>query len=163
MSTARFEHQDLRGIAAVWALAAALLANGCGDGLADPVGLQSAAAATSEKFYTLGGTISGLNRAGLVLANGANIVPVAANTTSFTLPMPVAYANGYGVTVAVQPAGLSCAVGNGSGSMPAPDVTSVKVKCLDEADTIGGTAKGLNAKGLVLFLGLARSARFSGD
>jgi hypothetical protein len=163
MSTARFEHQDLRGMAAIWALAAALLANACGDGSTEAVSLQSAGAATSERFHTLGGTISGLTRTGLVLANGANIVSVAANTTSFTLPTSVAYADGYGVTVATQPAGLSCIVSNGSGSMPASDVTSVKVKCLDDPDTVGGTAKGLNAEGLVLFLGLARSARFSGN
>jgi len=163
MSTARFAHQALRGIAAVCALAAALLANGCGDGSTEPLSLQSAGAATSEKFHTLGGTISGLTRTGLVLANGANIVSVSANTTSFALPTPVAYADSYGVTVATQPAGLSCMVSNGSGSMPANDVTSVKVKCVDDADTVGGTAKGLNAKGLVLFLGLARSARYSGN
>src|SRR5271169_5768407 len=112
MSTARFEHAGLRGIAAILALATAFLANGCGDGLAEPVSLQGGGPATSEKFHTLGGTISGLTRTGLVLANGANIVSVAANTTSFTLPTPVAYADGYGVTVAAQPAGLSCMVSN---------------------------------------------------
>ena len=163
MSTARFEHEGLRGIAAILALATAFLANGCGDGLAEPVSLQGGGPATSERFHTLGGTISGLTRTGLVLANGANIVSVPANTTSFTLPTPVAYAAGYGVTVATQPAGLSCMVSNGSGSMPASDVTSVKVKCLDDPATVGATAKGLNARGLVLFLGLARSTRYSGD
>lgn len=163
MSTARFEHEYPRAIAAIWALAAALFANGCGDGSTDPASLQAAGAATSETFHTLGGSISGLTRTGLVLANGANTVSVAANTTSFTLPTPVAYANGYGVTVAAQPAGLNCMVSNGSGSMPASDVTSLKVKCVDDEATVGATDKGLNARGLVVFLGLARSARFSGN
>jgi hypothetical protein len=237
----RYKHQDLRGHGAIWALAAVLLANGCGDGSSDPVTLLSAGSVTtyalsgsvaglagpglvladrgatvtvnpgatsftfgsvldagspyavtvegtpdgltcsvangvgsaamadvnnvvvtcSEKFYTLRGTISGLTRTGLALANGAHIVPVAANTTSFTLPTPVAYTHGYAVTVATQPEGLTCSVSNGSGSMPASNVTSIKVKCLDNASTVGEAARDLNAKGLVLFLGLARSSRTS--
>jgi hypothetical protein len=95
----------------------------------------------------------------LVLANGCNIVSVAANTTAFTLPTPVAYTNPYAVTVATQPAGLTCSVRNGSGLMPASNVMSIKVKCLDNADPVGGAARDLNAAGLVLFLGIARSAR----
>jgi hypothetical protein len=113
----------------------------------------------SEKFCTLGGTISGLTRTGLVLASGANIVPVPAHTTSFTLPTSAVYANRYAVTVAAQPAGLTCSVSNGAGLMPASNVTSVKVKCLDNADPAGANARSMNATGLVLFLALARSAR----
>jgi hypothetical protein len=113
----------------------------------------------SDKFYTLGGTISGLTRTGLVLTSGANIVPVAAHTTSFTLPTSVAYANRFAVTVAAQPAGLICSVSNGAGLMPATNVTSIKVKCLDNIDPASASARSLNATRLVLFLGLARSAR----
>ena len=176
----------------VWALAAALLASGCGGGSSGPVTLHSEGSVTTyalnglvagltgcvangagtakvnnvvgtcpDEFYTLGGTINGLTRTGLALANGANIVSVAPNTTSFKLPTPVAYANSYAVTVAAQPAGLTCSVSNGSGLMPAGNVTGVRVKCLENTYTIGGTASDVNAKGLVLFLGLARSARSS--
>lgn len=192
MSTTQFEHEDLRGIRVVWALAAALLASGCGGGSSRPVTLQSGGSVTTyalnglvagltgcvangvstakvnnvvvtcpDEVYTLGGTISGLTRTGLALANGANIVSVAANTTSFKLPTPVAYANSYAVTVATQPAGLTCSVSNGSGLMPARNVTGVSVKCSENTYTIGATASDVNAKGLVLFLGLARSARSS--
>ena len=114
----------------------------------------------SDKLYNLGGTIRGLTGAGLVLANRDNTVSVPANSTSFTLPTPVPYTNRYAVTVATQPAGLTCSVSNGSGTMPASDVTSIKVKCLDNAYTVGGIAKDLNTTGLVLLLALARSARF---
>lgn len=191
MSTTQYGHKVLRGIPVVWALAAALLASGCGDGSSGSLTPQSGGSVTTyalnglvagltgcvangvgtakvnnvvtcpEEFHTLGGTISGLTRTGLTLANGANMVPVAANTTSFKLPTPVAYANSYAVTVASQPAGLTCSVSNGSGLMPAGNVTGVKVKCLENTHTIGGTAGDVNAKGLVLFLGLARSARSS--
>jgi hypothetical protein len=115
--------------------------------------------ACSEKFHTLGGTISGLTQSRLVLANGANIVTVAANTTTFMFPTPVTYAKRYAVIVVSQPAGLICLVSNGSGPMPASDVTTVKVTCLDNADPVRATARDFNATGLVLFLALARSAR----
>jgi hypothetical protein len=185
MSATRYQDGDLRAIGVICAVAAALLASAC-DGSSDPLVLQAtvqsapngstcstangvATAATadvsnvvvtcSDKFYTLGGTIRGLTGAGLVLANGDNTVSVPANSTSFTLPTPLPYTNRYAVTVAAQPAGLTCSVSNGSGAMPASDVTSIKVKCLDNANTVGGITKDLNATRLVLLLALARSAR----
>ena len=188
MPTTRYEQQGLRGIGVIWALAAALLASACGGGSSGPVTEHSGAVTVqgppdgtpcsaangvgiagdadanhvavtcSEQLYTLSGVISGLTRAGLALANGAHIVRVAPNATSFTLPAPLAHTNRYAVTVASQPAGLTCSVRNGSGSMPASNVTNVRVKCLD-TDTVDGTAGALNTTGLVLFLGLARSTR----
>ena len=130
-------------------------------GTADIANVNDGVATCSEKLYTLGGTISGLTRAGLVLANGANTESVAANAISFTLAAPVAHAKRYAVTVATQPAGLTCSVSNGSGLMPASNITRVKVKCLDNADSVGASARDLNPTGLVLFLALARSARSS--
>ena len=163
----------------IWALGAALLASSCGGDSSDSAivqgggsvttcGVTSAAgtadvsnvsATCSERFHTVGGAISGLTRAGLVLADGAHIVSVPANTTSFTLLAPVVQTNSYALAVAGQPAGLTCSVSNASGSMPASNVTSVKVKCLNRADAIGGTAADLKVKRLMLFLALARSAR----
>jgi hypothetical protein len=125
---------------------------------AGTAGVNKVVATCSEKSYTLGGTISGLTRTGLVLANGDNIVPVPAHTTTFTLPTPLAYAKRYAVTVAAQPAWLICSVSNGAGLMPASNVTSVRVKCLDNANAPDTNARSLKATGLVLFLELARSA-----
>lgn len=130
-----------------------------GVGTAGIANVNYVVAACSEKFHTLGGTISGLTQSRLVLANGANIVTVAANTTTFMLPTPVAYAKRYAVIVVSQPAGLTCLVTNGSGLMPASNVTTVKVTCLDNADPVLATARDFNAMGLVLFVALARSAR----
>jgi hypothetical protein len=156
MSTTRWQAPELRAIALIWVLAAALLAGACGGGSSEPV-----LNAGSPKFYALGGTISGLTRPGLVLTDGTNTVSVAANTTTFTLPVPVAYTDAYAVTVATQPAGLTCSVSKGSGAAPASNVMNVKVRCLDDSRTVGGTAKGLNGKGLVWLLSLAQSTRFS--
>jgi N-acetylneuraminic acid mutarotase len=104
----------------------------------------------ADQSYALGGTLSGLNGAGLVLANGTDQLAVAANASSFTLPLAVAFGSAYAVTVATQPAGLVCTVNAGSGIMPAASVTSVQVVCSDQAYTLGGTVSGLTASGLVL-------------
>jgi len=182
MASTPREPGDRVGIGVIWALGAALLASSCGGDSSDSAivqgggsvatcGVASAAGTAvtadvsnvsvtcSERFHTVGGAISGLTRAGLVLADGAHIVSVPANTTSFTLLAPVVQTNSYALAVAGQPAGLTCSVSNASGSMPASNVTSVKVKCLNRADTVGGTAADLKVKRLMLFLALARSAR----
>jgi hypothetical protein len=80
--------------------------------------------------------------------------------TGLTLPAPVARDKRHAVTLAAQPAGLTCSARNGSGSMSG-NAANVKVKCPDDSDTTDATARAPNAAGLVLFLGLARSARSS--
>ena len=105
----------------------------------------------SNQAFTLGGTIQGLNGAGLVLANGTDTVTVPSGATSFTLPTAVAYTSSYAVTVQTQPPGLACAVTAGTGTMPAQAVTAVSVSCTDQPFTVGGTVSGLGANsGLVL-------------
>ena len=84
---------------------------------------------TGGGSYTLGGTISGLTSPGLVLANGATVLAVAANATSFMLPGTVAAGSSYNVSVQTQPSGLSCTVGNGTGTMPSANVANVAVSC----------------------------------
>jgi hypothetical protein len=107
----------------------------------------------SNLAYPISGTVSGLNGAGLTLANGTDSVAVPINATSFTLP-PVAYASPYDVKVAAPPPpGLKCSVSNGSGTMPPAPVTDVLVTCSDIAYTLGGTITGLIASGLVLTTG----------
>lgn len=89
--------------------------------------------------YELGGTISGLDASGLVLINGADRQEISAGATSFTMTRLKAdgsYASGkvgdgspYGVTVLTQPAGRTCTVLNGVGTMGAGAVNSIQVKC----------------------------------
>jgi hypothetical protein len=104
------------------------VANGSGAvGSANVTNIAVTCAANGS--YTLGGTISGLTAGGLVLANGADIQSVAANSTSFTMPTSVTYQSPYSITVYTQPAGLNCSVGNGAGTMPASNVTNVSINC----------------------------------
>ena len=89
--------------------------------------------------YTIGGTISVLNKDGsagalaaneLVLTNGSaggTVTPVAGATT-FTFGTNVAYNVSYGVSVLTQ-TNLNCTVTNGSGIMGDAAITNIAVAC----------------------------------
>jgi hypothetical protein len=90
--------------------------------------------------YDLGGTVSGLSSEGLVLINGSERVTVPANATSFKFTKydatgkvtsgQVPDGAPYGVTVLTQPAGRTCTVANGTGTMgSANSLTTVSVSC----------------------------------
>jgi hypothetical protein len=79
--------------------------------------------------FSLGGTISGLTAAGLVLANGAATVSPAAAATSFTFPTSLVTAASFNVTVATQPSGQTCTVSNGQGVILTSSVDNVVVAC----------------------------------
>lgn len=104
----------------------------------------------SAHAYPISGTITGLTRAGLVLANGSDTLPVALSATDFTLPTPVAFGASYAVTIDTQPSYMTCTPSNASGTMPAAAVTHVSVACSPYAYMLGGTISGLTADGLVL-------------
>jgi Kelch motif len=115
---------------------------GCGSGNSTP---------PPPATYTIGGTVTGLTGAGLVLQdNGGNNLTVSANATSFTFSTAVTSGGAYSVTVFAQPADESCTVTSGSGSGTATaNVTSVSIACI-QAYTIGGSVFGLSGTGLVL-------------
>jgi hypothetical protein len=108
----------------------------------------------SDQGYSLGGTITGLSANGLVLNDGADTYGVPANAIQFTMPTAVAYGSGYTVSVQTQPAGLTCTVSSGTGSMPAGAVTNVDVTCASKSYTLGGSISGLRTSGLVLSDGM---------
>ncbi len=100
----------------------------------------------STNSYNVGGTVSGLDGAGLVLQdNGGDDLDIAADG-AFTFATKVASGAGYAVTVKTQPTGLSqtCAVTGGSGTMGSADVADVSVVCTTNTFTIGGTVSGLD-------------------
>ena len=81
--------------------------------------------------FTVGGTVTGLQGAGLALANAGATLAVAADG-SFTFPAPVADGAGYEVTVAEQPAGpeQTCSVALGEGVVAGADVDDIRVTCV---------------------------------
>jgi hypothetical protein len=117
----------------------ALLVSSCGGG-----------GSTPTPSYTVGGAISSLSATGLVLANGNDTVAVTSQSsasTPFTFPKPVPTGSGYSASIQTQPAGQTCIVANGAGTMGSANVTSVKVTC---GNTVGGTIYNLTGSGLVL-------------
>ncbi len=100
----------------------------------------------STNSYTIGGTVSGLSGAGLVLQNNAgDDLAITSGATSFTFLTSVADGADYAVTVLTQPSSpnQTCTVNNGTGTVSGADVTDVTVTCSTEAYTIGGTASGI--------------------
>lgn len=121
---------------------ASIVVTGCSGG-------GKSTTASSPVAYVIGGTVTGLNGAGLVLQNGGgDNLTVSASATSFSFSARVPVTGLYSVTVLTQPAGESCTVANGSGIASA-NVTNIAVTCTS-LDTIGGTITGLSSPGLVL-------------
>lgn len=138
------------------------ISNGAGSSTNVSVAISCAAAAST---YTVGGTITGLNASGLVLAlnvNGvlANTMSVASGATTFTFATPLNNAATYAVTVYVsnasqinQPTGQTCTVTSGSGTIASADKTNVVVTCVTNPNTtVSGSISGLTAAGLKLTL-----------
>jgi hypothetical protein len=122
-----------------------------GSGTAGTANISNVVVTCSNQTFNVGGTISGLSAAGLVLGNGSDRLSVTAGATSFTMPTAVAHGSGYDVTVVSQPTGLTCDVTDGTGTIGAAVVTNIAIKCSDEPLTVGGSIQGLDrATGLVL-------------
>ena len=125
-----------------------------GTGTITTANVSNVVVTCADRAYTLGGTISGLNGSGLVLANGTDTLPISSGASSFTLPTPVAYSSSYRVTVVTQPSGLSCVVVHGTGTMAASAVTNIAVSCTDKPFSVSGTISGLgDNSGLMLVNG----------
>jgi hypothetical protein len=95
----------------------------------------------------IGGTVSGLGSSLSVILqnNGTDNLTVTSNG-SFSFSKSAAVGAAYSVSVLTQPAGQTCVVANGSGTLAAAgdSVTSVTVTCTSSA-SISGTVSGLKA------------------
>lgn len=100
-----------------------------GSGMVQAGNVTSVSVTCTTNTYSLGGTISGLTRAGLTLANGSDTVSPPANAVSFLFPNKVSYGAMYAATIKNQPAGQTCTLTGGSGNIGTADATSIKVAC----------------------------------
>jgi|GEM_PF-967398 len=107
----------------------------------------------------LGGSVQGLVGNGLVLhldpgdGGSGEDLPVATGATTFAFAAPVA--SGATWTIAVtQPSNpnQTCTATPDNGTMPDGDVSDIVIACTLDTYTIGGTASGVDAPGLVLQL-----------
>jgi hypothetical protein len=95
----------------------------------DYIGVDSFVVAAGPAAYAVRGTVSGLTGSGLVLwLNGNAQMPVAANG-AFDFGKHLDTGTLYSVTVFAQPAGQTCVVTNGAGTIAAADITNVTVAC----------------------------------
>jgi 6-phosphogluconolactonase (cycloisomerase 2 family) len=136
----------LRSIGSVTFLA--LFMVGCGGGDKIPTGVDDGHTVT----YTVGGTVTGLSGLGLVLNSnfGGDLAISASGSFTFSTRLPVGAT--FNVQVASQPTSPPaqyCQVANGTGTIPAANVMSVKVTC-GAGYTVGGTVSGLVGSGLTL-------------
>jgi hypothetical protein len=95
--------------------------------------------------YKVGGSVSGLNAGGtLVLTDsvGAEDATVTANG-SFSFPTSRNSGTTYNATIKTQPAGQTCSIAAGGGTVGAADVTSIVVNCAAGNYTISGKVTNL--------------------
>ena len=93
---------------------------------------------SGAQTYAVGGSITGLASSGLVLQNAMDTVRLSIGATSFQFPTRLESGTAYDVTVAQQPAGLTCGVHNGSGSAGSGSSTSVSVFCVSGQQFVYG-------------------------
>ncbi len=92
--------------------------------------------------YTVGGAVSGLTGTVVLQDNGGDNLSVLSNGT-FTFASQVANGSTYGVTVLTQPAGQTCSVSTGAGTVSGANVTNVSLVCATNSYTVGGSVTGL--------------------
>lgn len=115
---------------------------GNGTGSMGSAAVQNVSITCATNTYTVGGTVSGLSGQLQLQLNGADTQTVTGNGP-FTFATPVAEGGPYNVTVLTQPAIQTCMVINGSGTLPAQNVTTVGVSCITNTTTLSVAATGV--------------------
>src|SRR5436309_2755770 len=103
----------------------------------------------SAIVFSVGGTVSGLSGTVALQNNGGDNLAVSVNG-GFTFAAALTNSSPYAVTVLAQPAGQTCTVANGAGTLAGANVTNVTVTCAANTFSVGGTVSGLIGTGLVL-------------
>ena len=123
------------------------VANGSGTvGSAGVTNVAVTCTANAAATYSIGGTVSGLSGTVVLQDNGGDDLSVSASG-AFTFGTGLTSGTAYSVTVKTNPAGQTCSVANGSGTVGSAGVTNVAVTCTANAAgtySIGGTVSGLS-------------------
>ena len=94
--------------------------------------------------YQVGGTVSGLSGTVVLRDNGGDDLSVSASG-GFTFATALSAGSAYNVTVQTNPAGQTCSVANGSGTVGSSDITNIAVTCAAATTyQVGGTVSGLS-------------------
>ncbi|WP_309889340.1 hypothetical protein [Archangium sp.] len=94
--------------------------------------------------YTLGGSVTGLEGGGLVLANADETLAIPANG-AFTFTRKALAGTAYDVKVRTQPSDPTqeCTVARGAGTQGEANVADIAVTCTTRSFKVGGTVTGL--------------------
>ncbi len=111
--------------------------------------------------YPVGGNVGGLSTSGLILANGSDTLQVNATASSFEFSKRLAAGAPYAVTVQTQPAGQTCLVNHGTGTVASAAVNDVSISCIGPWTWKGG-ADTQNAVGVYGTLGVAAAGSIPG-
>ena len=93
----------------------------------------------SSSTYPIGGTLSGLTESVELINNGGDAITLTTNS-SFNFYNLVIGSN-YDVRVKTQPAGQTCLVLNGSGTVSTSNITNISVSCSGDTYTLSITVK----------------------
>jgi Tol biopolymer transport system component len=122
-----------------------------GSGTVSGADVENVAVNCSADTHSVGGLVTGLTGGTLVLQNnGGDDQSVTADGV-FTFGTELASGSSYLVSISVQPAGQTCTVSSGSGTITGADVTDVAIGCSANTYTVGGTVTGLTG-GTVIVL-----------
>ena len=91
---------------------------------------------TAAPTYSVGGTVSGLSGTVVLQDNGGDDLSVGASG-AFTFATGLAAGSAYSVTVKTNPAGQTCSVANGSGTVGSANITNVAVTCTANSGSSG--------------------------
>jgi hypothetical protein len=108
--------------------AAATLVASCGDAVVSSTPPTSSPSPPGAPGVSIGGTVSGLVGTVVLQNNGSDTLSISVNGR-FTFPTRVASGSSYSVSVSTQPAGQTCTVTGGAGTVSAGNVTNVSVAC----------------------------------
>ncbi|MDH5388129.1 MAG: hypothetical protein OEY06_06750 [Gammaproteobacteria bacterium] len=91
--------------------------------------------------FNVGGNVAGLTGTVELQNNGGDTLAVSANG-AFTFATPIDNLTSHNVTILTQPAGQTCSVTGGNGTVDGVDVTNVAVDCVNNY-SVGGNIAGL--------------------
>jgi trimeric autotransporter adhesin len=102
--------------------------------------------------YTVRGTVSGLQRGGLVLQNNGGDDVGVETDGGFAFATQIPSGSAYSVTVKTHPSSppQSCSVQNGSGTVADRDIDNIVITCALRQFTIGGTITNLQGSGMII-------------
>ena len=124
----------------------------------DPARSQEPAPLDGEQpaaTFALGGQVSGLAGAGLVLDGGPAGLASLDEDGVFTFPKRLASGIAYAIVIQSQPSSptQTCVIASGEGAVGGSDVRDIAIECTTDRFYVGGDTAGLEGSGLALTLG----------